>query len=102
MLKSIVDVNNNDIDDDFMGDPAQVFDLTLEKARHVLDATQWEAAMQAEMAPLLYDFLLFSFAEGRICTSLRGCIPHDFHGIKSTKARCRGSSLDIDNFLSMS
>ena len=47
-----VDVHNNDIDEDFMDDHDQVFDLTPKKALHGPDATQWEAAMQAEMDAL--------------------------------------------------
>ena len=47
-----VDVHNNDMDEDFMDDHDQVFDLTPKKALHGPDATQWEAAMQAEMDAL--------------------------------------------------
>ena len=35
----LVDVHNNDMDDDFMDDHDQVFDLTPEKALHGPDAT---------------------------------------------------------------
>ena len=48
----LVDVHNNDMDDDFMDDHDQVFDLTPKKALHGPDATQWEAAMQAKMDAL--------------------------------------------------
>ena len=48
----LVDVENNDIDDDFMDDHDQVFDLTQKKALQCPDAMQWEATIQAEMYAL--------------------------------------------------
>ena len=54
-----------------------------------------------------HDFLLFSFGEGRISTSLRGMYS-TWSFMESwlldawVLARCRGLSLDTDNFLAMS
>ena len=48
----LVDVENNHIDYENMDDHARVFDLTLEMALHGFDATQWDAAMQAEVDAL--------------------------------------------------
>ena len=54
----LVDVYYNDMDEDFMDDHDQVFDLTPEKALHGPDAMQWEAAMQAEMDALCQNKLV--------------------------------------------
>ena len=44
----LVDVDNNDIHDNFMDD-CSCFWLKSEKALHGLDATEWEAVIQAQM-----------------------------------------------------